>query len=147
MGASLGDRPQALEAARTLFDSYPDNVDYGLNLATQQFSRGMRQEARETLDKLRALPTPLSDDPRIEVQTAFQANTRANTNVRATRRPPPKRKPMQSAREHWWPMPCSSAALRWTAWVTLLAPCNCSTVRERRRWRRGIAAERGRLSW
>ena len=59
VGASLGDCPQALEAARTLFDSYPDNVDYGLNLATQQFSRGMRQEACETLDKLRAIADPV----------------------------------------------------------------------------------------
>ena len=50
----------------TLFQSYPDSLDYGLALArAQSFHAG--EDALATLEILRKLPSPTGDDPRISL--------------------------------------------------------------------------------
>jgi tetratricopeptide (TPR) repeat protein len=57
---------KALDANRTLFKLYPDNIDYGLSVARLQSGT----EALGTLDALRRLPVPLGADPRIDALKA-----------------------------------------------------------------------------
>jgi eukaryotic-like serine/threonine-protein kinase len=58
---------QALEIYQTLWDFFPDSIDYGLRLAEAQIRAGRRREAFGTVQALRRLPQPLADDPRIDV--------------------------------------------------------------------------------
>jgi serine/threonine protein kinase/tetratricopeptide (TPR) repeat protein len=62
--------PKAIETYQTLFGFFPDNVDYGLQLASAQTSAGQGQAALATLDALRALPSPFRDNPRIDLAEA-----------------------------------------------------------------------------
>jgi tetratricopeptide (TPR) repeat protein len=62
--------PKAVETYQSLFSLFPDNVDYGLQLAGAQTSAGQGQAALATLDALRALPAPVRDDPRIDLAEA-----------------------------------------------------------------------------
>jgi len=50
---------------RALFEFFPDNLDYGLALANAEYRANKWKDALETVSALRALPHPLSDDPRI----------------------------------------------------------------------------------
>ncbi len=59
--------PKAIEVYRALFTLFPDNVDYGLKLATVQVRGHQGQDALATVDLLRKLPPPASEDPRIEL--------------------------------------------------------------------------------
>jgi eukaryotic-like serine/threonine-protein kinase len=60
----------AADVYRGLFAQYPDNIDYGLGLAQAEVSAGRARDALSTLDQLRRLPSPLGDDPRIDLATA-----------------------------------------------------------------------------
>jgi tetratricopeptide (TPR) repeat protein/tRNA A-37 threonylcarbamoyl transferase component Bud32 len=60
-----GDKAQKIY--KTLFGLYPDNLEYGLKLAQGQ----KEDEALETLQRLRKLPPPAGDDPRIDLQEAM----------------------------------------------------------------------------
>src|ERR1700690_3632204 len=63
--STIQDRTRAIDAYRQLFTQFPDNLDYGLRLADEQ--RWVNPEdALHTLETLRHLPLPLSDDPRID---------------------------------------------------------------------------------
>lgn len=70
---TLGQREQSLEAYRTLFGFFEDNVEYGLGLAGRQVSANKWGEALKTLDRLRGLPLPASADPRIDLAEAQAA--------------------------------------------------------------------------
>jgi tetratricopeptide (TPR) repeat protein len=59
--------PKAIEVYRTLWNFEPDNLDYGLRLAQVQTSGSQAKDAMTTVDALRNLPPPLSDDPRIDL--------------------------------------------------------------------------------
>jgi eukaryotic-like serine/threonine-protein kinase len=61
---------KAIEVYRALFTLFPDNVDYGLNLAAVQTRGGKGHDAMATVEALRKLPPPASDDPRIEIADA-----------------------------------------------------------------------------
>jgi eukaryotic-like serine/threonine-protein kinase len=61
---------KAVEIYRTLFDFFPDNIDYGLYLANAQKQARTVEEALATLDALRHLPSPAGEDPRIDLQQA-----------------------------------------------------------------------------
>ncbi len=61
---------KAVEIYRTLFDFFPDNLEYGLHLATAQKQAGAVDEALATLAALEELPAPDRDDPRIALQQA-----------------------------------------------------------------------------
>jgi len=58
---------KATEVYRTLFTLFPDNLDYGLKLAAVQFRRNPH-EALATVESLRKLAAPASEDPRIDLQ-------------------------------------------------------------------------------
>jgi tetratricopeptide (TPR) repeat protein len=75
---------RATEIYRALFDFFPDNLDYGLALASAQLGANKWKEALDTIATLRALPTPLRDNPQIDLaeNDAAQAlgdNKRAET--------------------------------------------------------------------
>jgi tetratricopeptide (TPR) repeat protein/predicted Ser/Thr protein kinase len=58
---------KAVQVYRTLFDFFPDNLDYGLRLAGAQIAASQVEDARKTLAALRRLPAPARDDPRIDL--------------------------------------------------------------------------------
>jgi serine/threonine protein kinase len=51
---------------QALFEFFPDNIEYGLKLAATQQRAGQVHQAQATINALRALPSPLRDDPRID---------------------------------------------------------------------------------
>jgi serine/threonine protein kinase/tetratricopeptide (TPR) repeat protein len=55
------------ESYRTLFGFFPDNVEYGLLLAKTQTLGGKGKEALTTVQALRRLSGPASEDPRIDL--------------------------------------------------------------------------------
>jgi DNA-binding winged helix-turn-helix (wHTH) protein/tetratricopeptide (TPR) repeat protein len=61
---------KAVEVYRTLFALFPDNLDYGLGLARMQVRGSKGQDALATVESLRKLAPPTSEDPRIELQEA-----------------------------------------------------------------------------
>jgi serine/threonine protein kinase/tetratricopeptide (TPR) repeat protein len=61
---------KAVEIYRTLFEFFPDNIEYGLHLATAQKQARTVDDALATLAALRQLPAPDRDDPRIALQQA-----------------------------------------------------------------------------
>lgn len=67
---SVADHEHAASVYHALFELFPDNVDYGLQLAAAQSSGGHPSQARETLRQLRNLPAPFSDEPRIDLAEA-----------------------------------------------------------------------------
>jgi DNA-binding winged helix-turn-helix (wHTH) protein/tetratricopeptide (TPR) repeat protein len=68
---SAADWRRAIEVYRTLLEFFPDDVEYGLRLAETQSTGGKGQDALATIAHLRELPTPISDDPRIDLQEAY----------------------------------------------------------------------------
>ena len=65
---------KAIDVYRALFTLFPDNVDYGLNLAAVE-SRGSKgHDALATIEALRKLAPPASEDPRIELQEVVAWN-------------------------------------------------------------------------
>src|SRR5712664_1175613 len=78
------DWARAIEIYRALFDFFPDNLDYGLALASAQLGANKWKEALATIAALRTLPAPLRDNPQIDLaeNDAAQAlgdNKRAET--------------------------------------------------------------------
>jgi DNA-binding winged helix-turn-helix (wHTH) protein/TolB-like protein len=61
---------KASEIYRSLWTFYPDNLDYGLQLANSYSISGHSAEARAAVAALRQLPAPLRDDPRIDLVAA-----------------------------------------------------------------------------
>jgi DNA-binding winged helix-turn-helix (wHTH) protein/tetratricopeptide (TPR) repeat protein len=61
------DWARATEIYRALFDFFPDNLDYGLALASAQLGANKWKEALETTTALRTLPAPLRDNPEIDL--------------------------------------------------------------------------------
>jgi eukaryotic-like serine/threonine-protein kinase len=75
--ATTQDRTRAIDTYRQLFAQFPDNLDYGLRLADEQ-RRGNPEDALHTLETLRHLPLPASDDLRIDY---IEARSWVNNNV------------------------------------------------------------------
>ena len=72
-GSYYETRPDWKKAAstyRSLFALFPDSVDYGLRLTHAQWVSGEPMAAQETINALRRLPKPDSDDPRIDLREA-----------------------------------------------------------------------------
>ena len=61
---------KAIEIDRTLYVLFPDNLDYGLKLAAVQTLGSKAHDALATVESLRKLSPPASDDPRIDLQEA-----------------------------------------------------------------------------
>ncbi len=64
------DYPAAIEAYRTLWKFFPDDLDYGLKLAEAQDKADLHKDALLTIAQLRRLPEPSGNDPRIDVAEA-----------------------------------------------------------------------------
>jgi eukaryotic-like serine/threonine-protein kinase len=62
-----GEKGQAASVFATLFERFPDDVEYGLRVMEVRASAGDTAGAFSTLERLRALPLPLSADPRIDL--------------------------------------------------------------------------------
>ena len=60
----------AIGIYRTLTQFFPDNLEYGLLLALAQNSGGKSKDALATLQQLRRLPAPASQDPRLDLAEA-----------------------------------------------------------------------------
>ncbi len=65
-----GDRGKAAEIYRVLFNMFPDSLDYGLQLSKLQLDSYHPDEASETIRQLRQLPSPVRDDPLIDLREA-----------------------------------------------------------------------------
>ena len=61
--------PKAIEAYRSLFQLFPDNLNYGLLFASAQMHIDPA-DSLQTLATLRRLPPPLGNDPRIDMTEA-----------------------------------------------------------------------------
>ncbi len=64
---------RAAETYRSLWTFFPDEIDYGLQLADIQTAGGHGAEAAVTLAALRKLPPPAGQDPRIDLAEARNA--------------------------------------------------------------------------
>jgi tetratricopeptide (TPR) repeat protein len=67
------DWPRAIAIYQALTTFYPDELAYGLNLARAQIEGGRSADAEATVTLLRKLPSPLGDDPRIDLCAAQAA--------------------------------------------------------------------------
>jgi eukaryotic-like serine/threonine-protein kinase len=63
---------QATEIYKSLWMVFPDNIDYGLHLATAQLKAGRSKDALNTIVQLRQA-TSFGDDPRIDLAQAAVA--------------------------------------------------------------------------
>ena len=72
--SAIHDWPKTIELYTSLYTFFPDNLEYGLMLASAQTSGGKARDALATIEQLRRLPTPANDDPRIDLQEAASAN-------------------------------------------------------------------------
>lgn len=66
--------PKAIETYRTLWQLFPDNVEYGLHLAHAQSTSGSGNDALATIETMRKLPAPAKDDPRIDLAEDYAAD-------------------------------------------------------------------------
>ncbi len=65
--------PAAIEAYRTLWSEFPDDLEYGLRLVEVQIAGREPDLALATADQLRQLPGPQAEDPRIALAEASAA--------------------------------------------------------------------------
>ena len=72
------DWAQAVQIYSRLQRSYPDNLDYGLDLSKAQLNMGNSAGAAATVSYLRKLPPPQGDDPRIDLAEAGIASDLAD---------------------------------------------------------------------
>jgi tetratricopeptide (TPR) repeat protein len=70
--------PKAIEVYKTLWTFEPDNLDYGLRLAAVQTFGSQAKDALATVDALRDLPPPASDDPRIDLAEESAARSQSD---------------------------------------------------------------------
>ncbi len=68
-----GDQATAIEIYGSLWELFPDNLEYGLRLVATQNAARRPQAALTTLGELRQLPSPLAEDPRIDLAEAAAA--------------------------------------------------------------------------
>jgi serine/threonine protein kinase/tetratricopeptide (TPR) repeat protein len=66
---------KAVELYDTLFNFFPDNVDYGVRVANAEGLDGKGKDAARTIQTLRNLPAPAKDDPRIDLAESDSAST------------------------------------------------------------------------
>ena len=63
----------AAEVYTALWDYFPDDLDYGLRLVAAENNARRPLQALRAIDRLRQLPAPLSEDPRIDLAEANAA--------------------------------------------------------------------------
>jgi tetratricopeptide (TPR) repeat protein/tRNA A-37 threonylcarbamoyl transferase component Bud32 len=75
---AIEDWPKAVEIYRSLWGLFPDSLDYGLRLAAVEGSAGQPEEALAITDRLRTLPPPAAEDPRIDLAESAAAGALAD---------------------------------------------------------------------
>jgi eukaryotic-like serine/threonine-protein kinase len=70
-----GDWAKAAGIYATLFAFFPDDIEYGLRLSAAQNIAGKGREALDSVAKMRGLPPPASEDPRIDLAEAAVADS------------------------------------------------------------------------
>jgi DNA-binding winged helix-turn-helix (wHTH) protein/tetratricopeptide (TPR) repeat protein len=75
---AVQDWNSAAEDYAALFRFFPDQIDYGLRLTSVQIASSRLPAALDTLKSLRLLPSPLRDDPRIDLMEAAAAAGRSD---------------------------------------------------------------------
>lgn len=73
---SLGNQEQAASVYHALFELFPDNIEYGLQLAEVLTRLGHSSQTMEVVHQIRRLPVPSSDDPRIDLIEADVAENK-----------------------------------------------------------------------
>jgi tetratricopeptide (TPR) repeat protein len=81
--AATHDWPRAIEVYRSLWTFFPDDLEHGLRLAAAQTAAGQGEAARETVEQLRKLQPPGSEDPRLDLTAALAAE--AHSDFKAQR--------------------------------------------------------------
>ncbi len=82
---TIANWPKAVDVYRSLFNLFPDSLDYGLRLAIAQ--RHVKPaDALATLATLRRLPAPAGDDPRIDMNEASALMTQDLVKAQAAAR-------------------------------------------------------------
>jgi DNA-binding winged helix-turn-helix (wHTH) protein/tetratricopeptide (TPR) repeat protein len=69
--AMAGEWERAVEIGRSLHVLRPDEIEYGLSLASLLAAHGLASEAERVLEEMRRLPEPLGLDPRIDLAEAW----------------------------------------------------------------------------
>jgi len=75
---TIQDWSHAAELYWNLWSLFPDNLDYGLRLATTQTAAGRIDEALATTTALRSLPAPSNQDTRIDLAEAAAAGAKSD---------------------------------------------------------------------
>lgn len=70
---AAGALSEAVDTYRVLWGYHPDNIEHGLQLAYAQITAGQSTAALDTIEDLRRLPSPVGDDPRIDLAEAQAA--------------------------------------------------------------------------
>jgi DNA-binding winged helix-turn-helix (wHTH) protein/tetratricopeptide (TPR) repeat protein/TolB-like protein len=70
---------KAADIYRALFEFFPDNLEYGLALATAEYRANKWKDTLTTIAALRKLPAPLRDDPRIDLAEQDAARSLGDT--------------------------------------------------------------------
>jgi eukaryotic-like serine/threonine-protein kinase len=71
---AMNEHNEAIKTYQALYGFFPDNLEYGLQLATAQTAAGKGKDALETIDSLRRLPAPMKNDLRIDRAEAVAAS-------------------------------------------------------------------------
>jgi tetratricopeptide (TPR) repeat protein len=79
---TISDWPKSIEAYKKLFNLFPDNLNYGLRLASAELHVSPEDSLR-TLAALRRLPSPVGDDARVDLGEASVLASRDLTKARA----------------------------------------------------------------
>jgi len=69
---------KAVALHRAVVSLFPDDLDAGIALIATETAAGRTKDADDTVARLRALPPPLSDDPRIDLSEAMVCYVRAD---------------------------------------------------------------------
>ncbi len=72
---AMSQHEEAIKTYQALYSFFPDNLEYGLQLASAQTNAGQGQDALETIESLRRLVPPVRDDPRIDWAEARAASS------------------------------------------------------------------------
>ena len=67
--------PAAVEAYQTLWNFFPDDLEYGLRLAKAEIKAGSAADALKTVVRMRELPESQNNDPRIDLAEAKAAES------------------------------------------------------------------------
>ena len=73
---------KAIEAYQTLFSFFPDNLEYGLQLANAETAAGRGKDALKSLAALDVLGAQTKDDPRINLARADAATSLGDSKLR-----------------------------------------------------------------